>query len=243
MARRGVTHLESCAVKEPKKHIGSGKLDRRTAFLGAGLAALGVGYHLRTPTFAAEPIDGETFSDAIPDKIGGWKSRKSADLVLPAEDEAQDALYQNLETRIYEGAGLPAVMFLLGFSSIQQNNIQIHRPEVCYPANGYPILSAKSIKIDYGQTRIGARELVAKRGELNERIIYWVRVGDDFPTGWLEQRFSMARSNLLGQVPDGLLLRVSMIETPSVESSGALRDFISALLAETPESFREKVFF
>ncbi|MEO1730138.1 MAG: exosortase C-terminal domain/associated protein EpsI [Pseudomonadota bacterium] len=229
-------------MKEPKNHFGIGGLDRRTLFLGAGLAALGIGYQMRTPTFAAEPIDDETFSDAIPDQIGGWKSRESVDLVLPAEDEAQDALYQNLETRIYEGAGLPAVMFLLGFSSIQQNNIQIHRPEVCYPANGFPILSAKSITIDHGQTRIGARELVAKRGELNERIIYWVRVGDDFPTGWLEQRLSMARSNLLGQIPDGLLLRVSMIEAPGLESSSVLRDFISTLLEETSESFREEVF-
>lgn len=228
-------------MTQSKPKVGIGKLDRRTAFLGAGLATLGLAYQMRSPTFAAQPIDDETFSNAIPEQIGGWKSRKSADLVLPAEDEAQDALYQNLETRIYEGAGLPDIMFLLGFSSVQQNNIQVHRPEVCYPASGFPIVSAKSIEVTYKQTLISAREVVAKRGELSERIIYWVRVGEDFPTGWLDQRLSMARSNLLGKVPDGLLLRVSAIEAPGNDSSSVLRDFITAFLGEIPASYRDNV--
>ena len=229
-------------MTQKNKKVTIGSLDRRAVFLGAGLAAFGAAYQLRQPTFASEPIDDETFSDAIPDEIAGWRSRKSADLVLPPEDDTQDALYQNLETRIYEGKDLPSIMFLLGFSSVQQNNIQVHRPEVCYPASGYPILSSEPVELTYGQSQIRGRELVAQRGELRERIIYWVRVGEAFPTGWLEQRLAMARFNLIGNVPDGLLVRASMIETPVLDSSKVLREFISGLLDATPKPFRETVF-
>ncbi|MGQ3100395.1 MAG: exosortase-associated protein EpsI, V-type [Sphingopyxis solisilvae] len=217
--------------------------DRRSIMVGLGLAAgAGLSY-FHTPRAMAAPISEDRFQQLIPARIGGWTSRKSAELVVPAEDEGQDKLYENLETRIYEGEGLPPMMLLIAYSSVQRNDVQVHRPEVCYPAAGFPILWSKPTTIDVGGRKLTGRELVASRGGVNERIIYWVRVGDEFPIGWAEQRLTMALSNAKGVTPDGVLFRVSMIESDPEVAARALRTFIKAFMAASTSSFRENVLF
>lgn len=214
------------------------RLDRRSLLIGAGLAAAGTLSYLRSPEALAKPISAAAFQAQIPSRVGVWTSRKSAELVLPALDEG-DQLYENLETRIYEGPGVPSMMVLVAFSSTQQNNIQVHRPEVCYPASGFPVLWSKPTDIAYGKQMIGGRELLADRNGLRERILYWVRVGDEFPRTWAEQRISMAVANLKGSVPDGVLFRVSTLEEPDSDLSPAIRTFIQAFLEAIAQPFRD----
>jgi EpsI family protein len=216
-------------------------IDRRSAIVGLGLAAGAALSYFNTPRAFAAPIAEARFRQMIPAKVGGWASRKSAELVLPAEDEGQDKLYENLETRIYEGNGLPAIMFLIAYSSVQRNDVHVHRPEVCYPAAGFPILWTKPATVEVGRRKLLTRELLADRGGLNERIIYWVRVGDEFPIGWAEQRLTMALSNARGITPDGVLFRVSTIEDDPGRAASALRMFIKQFVAASSPSFRETV--
>lgn len=218
-------------------------IDRRSVMVGFGLAAGAAFSYFNMPRASATPITKSRFERMIPETVGGWSSRKSAELVLPAEDDQQDKLYENLETRIYEGDGLPSMMLLIGYSSIQQNDVHVHRPEVCYPAAGFPIVESKPAEIDFGPKKVYARELVADRGGLKERILYWVRVGEKFPIGWSEQRLVMAISNAKGVTPDGLLFRVSTIEEAGQSSPQALEDFTKAFVAVSPRSFRESVLF
>jgi EpsI family protein len=215
-------------------------MDRRSLVVDAGLTAAAALAYLRMPVAMEQAFKPARFSAAIPATVGGWTSRKSAEVVLPPQDDSNE-LYGNLETGVYEGLGLPAIMLLIAFSSIQQNDIQVHRPEVCYPASGYPILWSRSREIDFGSATIVARELVADRGGLRERIVYWVRVGSAFPTNWAEQRTTMARQNLQGSIPDGALFRVSSIEAPDSPSSAALLQFIEMFLSTVSPSFRQSV--
>jgi EpsI family protein len=216
------------------------KLDRRSIMIGTGLAAAGGLYHLRMPVPLAEPVGQADFSASIPRQVAGWTSRKTQEVVLPPQDDSNQ-LYQNLETRIYEGAGLPSIMLLIAFSSKQQNDIQVHRPEVCYPAAGFPILWSRPAQVSLASKSLTGRELLADRGGLRERIFYWVRVGNAFPISWWQQRLTMAVQNLQGTVPDGALFRVSAIEEPDNPSSGAIMSFIEAFLSEVPPAFRNSI--
>lgn len=216
------------------------KLDRRSLLIGSGLAAAGSINYSRTPLRLSMPVSQENFSAAIPEKVGQWSSRKSQEVVLPPQDDS-NALYENLETRIYEGAGLPTIMLLIAFSSKQQNDIQVHRPEVCYPASGFPILWSRQAEIKLVSRSVMGRELLAKRGGLRERIFYWVRVGGSFPTSWTQQRFTMAVQNLEGVIPDGALFRVSAVEEPDNPSSEVIMNFIEAFLATVPPAFRDSI--
>jgi hypothetical protein len=40
-------------------------------------------------------------------------------------------------------------------------------------------------------------------------MIYWTRLGAEFPRRWSEQRFSVFEQNLRGLIPDGVLVRIS----------------------------------
>jgi len=222
---------------------GGATLDRRSILIGSALIAGAAFSSFVRPRELVSPIPKGQFERMIPDSVGAWQSRKSAELVLPAEDEGQDKLYENLETRVYEGSGLAAMMVLIAYSSVQQNDVQVHRPEVCYPAAGFPIQWTRPATVDFGSRKISARELVADRGGLSEKILYWVRVGDAYPIGWAEQRLSMAMSNAKGVIPDGLLFRVSTIHGPEKSSPTLLGDFARAFVASSPPSFRKLVLF
>lgn len=217
-------------------------MDRRALLIGAGLTALAGVSYLRAPKAGIKPLAESEFRAAIPTVVGAWRSRPSAELVLPPQDDS-NKLYENLETRIYEGDGLPAMMVLVAYSTIQQNDIQVHRPEVCYPASGYPIIGNRPTTLQFGSKLVNVTELTADRGGLMERIIYWVRVGDDFPLRWAEQRLSMAMANLRGGAPDGVLFRVSALEGPGDDVSLAIRRFIGLFVDQASPTMRDKILF
>ena len=119
-------------------------LDRRSVMIGAALASMAGVSIIRTPEPSGRIVPDSRFRDAIPSRVGGWTSRRSAELVLP-ELDGGERLYENLETRIYEGRDLPTIMFLVAYSSRQINDIQVHRPEVCYPVAGFPIKTSEPL--------------------------------------------------------------------------------------------------
>lgn len=176
----------------------------------------------------------------MPSVVGEWRSRASAELVLPPQDDS-NKLYENLETRIYEADGLPAMMVLAAYSSVQENDIQVHRPEVCYPASGFPIVASHPTKLRFGERTVDAIALKADRGGVVERIIYWVRVGEDFPISWASQRLSMAKSNLKGNIPDGVLFRVSTLEGPKEDASEVLVAFTQLFVNQASPLMRETI--
>jgi EpsI family protein len=217
-------------------------LDRRSLMLGSALLIGGGLTALRQPHASARPVPGDRFEAMIPAKVGGWTSHKSAEVILPPRDEASDKLYQNLETRIYVGDGLPSVMFLCAYSSVQQNDVQVHRPEICYPASGYPIIKniAKTIAVDGKQ--VNARFLIADRGGAREMILYWIRVGDRFPVDWRGQRIEMAKANLAGTIPDGVLLRISTILDDEAPALDWLLNFSNGIKNASGKGFQSLIF-
>jgi EpsI family protein len=215
-------------------------MDRRGLLIGAGLTALAGVSYLRAPQIVNGPLAEERFRSAIPGAVGEWRSRASSEVVLPPLDES-NKLYENLETRIYEADGLPPMMVLVAYSSIQQNDIHVHRPEVCYPAAGFPIIDRDPIKLQFDGKVVDALQLKADRGGIVERIVYWVRVGDDFPVSWASQRLAMARANLQGSVPDGVLFRVSALEEPGQDVSEILNRFVALFVKRASPLLREKI--
>lgn len=215
-------------------------MDRRSLLIGAGLTVFAGVSAWRAPKSFVPAISQGQFRAAIPERVGGWRSRKTAELVLPPQDGSNE-LYENLETRIYEATGLPAIMVLVAYSRVQQNDIQVHRPEICYPASGYPIVSSKPIELEIEGKTIAARAVAADRGGLVERVIYWVRVGEAYPTDWTSQRLAMAKANLLGQVPDGVLVRISAIEEPGNDVARQLLGFISSFVAGSSLRMKEQI--
>jgi EpsI family protein len=122
-------------------------------------------------------------------------------------------------------------MLVMAYSSVQEGRLQVHRPEVCYPASGFSILEnvPAQVPITPGFA-IPCRFLTADRGARREYILYWTRVGDAMPSRWFDQRLEMAKDNLQGFVPDGLLARVSIIGNDREEALKTLTRFVQTMV-------------
>src|SRR5690606_5469082 len=58
-----------------------------------------------------------------------------------------------------------------------------------------------------------------------EQVAYFTRLGDAFPRNWAEQRLAVAKANLNGSIPDGMLMRVSSLTANEKEAQSVLGEF------------------
>jgi hypothetical protein len=68
--------------------------------------------------------------------------------------------------------------------------------------------------------------------------MYWTRVGRDMPLSWAQQRWSVARANLRGDVPDAMLVRISTLTHDRDAGLATLAAFTRALFAAVPADVR-----
>ncbi len=72
--------------------------------------------------------------------------------------------------------------------------------------------------------------LVAKQDNRNEPITYWIKIGNSLTRGWFEEKWATFRYELTGQIPDGLLFRVSTISNDEQASYQIQQTFLTGLL-------------
>jgi EpsI family protein len=121
-------------------------------------------------------------------------------------------------------------MLSLAYGADQSTENRIHRPEVCYPAQGFLLRNKEKGMIDEGGLNIPVMRLVAEMGNRNEPLTYWIRFGDKVVRGSIEQSLARIRFGLQGSVPDGLLFRVSEVNQDVQQSFKRQEAFIGSLL-------------
>jgi len=190
----------------------SGRLTRRNLLMGCAMLAVSGFAFARTPTRRFAAMSDKQFEALFPRAFGDWQSMPASELILPPESELANKLYEHILTRSYQNSAGDVVMFLAAFSSAQIEDVQLHRPEVCYAVAGFKIAKNDPYELRFNdQFVVPARVVLADRPLRAETILYWTRVGDDFPAGWTQQRFAMVKANLEGYYPDGILIRASVI--------------------------------
>lgn len=214
-------------------------LTRRHLLMGGALLAVSGLAIARAPKRRVPDLTNKQYEALFPKSFGDWHILPSSELVLPPESELANKLYQHILTRTYVNSAGVSVMFLAAYNSIQLNNVQLHRPEVCYYASGFAINVSKPVDINVGAPfPVPARNVVAKLGSRNENILYWTRVGSEFPQSQPLQRVSMTKANLEGYLPDGLLLRMSVVNPDTDLSYQQMNGFIRDLVKDSGPATR-----
>ncbi|RZM31606.1 MAG: EpsI family protein [Sphingomonas sp.] len=214
-------------------------LSRRKMMIGMALAGTVALSELYVPKRSMPRLTEKSFTAMFPTTIGPWSYLTASGLILPPEDQLSRTLYEQLLTRTYASGEADPVMMVLAYSSIQEGRLQVHRPEVCYPASGFAILDNEPTEVRINDTfTLPARFLIADRGARREFILYWTRVGPDVPTRWFDQRLMMAKANLKGYIPDGMLARVSVIGNDRDEAMKTLKDFVRTLVGSVDRQAR-----
>ena len=207
---------------------------RRDFLIGATcLAGAGAAYALVPRRHVALLKPGQRMEKIVPMAFGQWTSRNVSDLVAPKEEGSLSArLYGETVGRIYsrpQGDG--EIMMLLAYGDTQSDDLQLHRPEICYPSFGFAIhqSAVMQLPLDGGVT-LPVRRLVADAPDRRETIMYWSRLGEFLPLDKKEQQVDRLRTAMNGDVADGLLARFSVIGADADLSAGLLQSFIPPLL-------------
>ena len=182
---------------------------RQTLIGGAFLAAATAGLALK-PRRTENQLGTAKLEDLVPKQFAGWQFNTASGLVLPPADQLRDKIYSQLLTRVYVREGAAPVMLLIAYSGAQDGTLQVHRPEVCYPASGYRLtnVEAHTTMLAPG-IAVPTREILAETDVRREQLIYWTRLGSHFPRTWSEQRTAVIAENFAGVIPDGVLVRMS----------------------------------
>jgi EpsI family protein len=180
---------------------------------------------------------GAKLSDFLPRKFGPWDSRDVSDLYAPeTPDSLQARLYGETVARLYTDRRSGAqIMMLMAHGDSQSNELQLHRPEVCYPAFGFALTASTPLELQIGKgVTVPARRLVAQSSQQRQALVYWTRLGEYFPVSVTEQRLNRLDAAMHRYIPDGLLARFSMVESDASIAFKEISIFIPALLAQVP---------
>jgi EpsI family protein len=223
--------------------IVSKPLDRRAFLIGGTMAATAGVAALRMPRPNRPSIREPDFEAMVPNTVGAWRYQQSSGLVLPPEDALSDRLYDNLVTRIYTDPSDQVMMLLIAYKNFQDGMLQIHRPEICYPAGGYRLSQTLPTAVPIAPgVLLPANTFSAINNTRDEQVLYWTRIGDSFPVRWSAQRFAVLRANLNKINPDGLLVRVSMLGNDMDASMPAMTHFVGELRAAASPRLRKLLF-
>ena len=207
-------------------------LSRRAAILGTALTATGLAAFAARPRRRESVIGAHQLDALIPQRFGPWQPADNAALVLPTADEFAALIYDQQVARAYvDPASGREVMVLLAYSSSNDGVLQIHRPEGCYYGEGYTIGPLKPVSLPIAGTQpIDACYVTASLGPRREQILYWTRIMNAFPRDQRGQRIAVMRRNLAGELPDGALVRLSMLEPDAAVALPVLERFAETLL-------------
>lgn len=220
------------------------KFARRTILLAGLMVAASLSAKILTPTeLLAKTRSGENLKQLVPSEFDGWKEDKAiVPLTVDPSVEAQLAnVYSETLSRTYVNTQGQRVMLSLAYGNDQRGEGRAHYPEICYPAQGFQIKEKQSAMASIGETHIPVIRLVATHGERVEPITYWVIVGDELVTSALEHKAAIFRYGLNGQIPDGLLVRISSI-SGSPERAFELQDqFATAMIGALQQQQRSRL--
>ena len=168
----------------------------------------------------------------IPKQFGDWREepQRFVEIVNPQTQELLNRLYSETLSRTYVNTGGYRIMLSLAYGSDQRGALQAHKPEVCYPAQGFKLHRTEPSQVATSFGIIPARRLFASRGPRMESVTYWFTVGDEAVQGRLQKRLVDLRYALTGQIPDGLLFRVSSIDPDQVRANHMQDQFVNQLL-------------
>ena len=199
--------------------------------------ASAVAYFARPSADAADRVPKIQLETAIPKQFGDWRDEPAqvAAVVNPQTQQLLDKLYSQVLVRTYVDAQGYRVMLSLAYGDDQRGGLQAHKPEVCYPAQGFTLLKNVAAEVDTPFGKVPGRRLGTRLGARIEPVTYWFAVADRAVTSRFEHRLAEIRLGLTGQVPYGLLFRVSSIDDDAARAYREQDRFISALLtAVTP---------
>lgn len=212
---------------------------KNIALLVLMLLSAGLGAALRPTIFLADerpPID---LKAMVPTAFGDWQEQlnMSAQIIDPQQKETLDRIYSQTLTRTYVNNQGYRIMLSIAYGKNQSKSMELHSPEVCYPAQGFAVENKQKTTLNLVGKPIAATRLETNFGQRHEPVTYWNVIGSNVTTSLLDKRLVDMRYTLTGRIPDGILVRVSSIDKTTDNAYAIQRQFAAELMqAIAPEN-------
>ena len=206
--------------------------------------AFSAAWAMRPTLHLADKIGRLDLEQVFPKQFGEWViDERSApvQLVSPVLQEVIDRIYNQTLSRTYVNPQGQRIMLSVAYGGDQSDATRAHRPEVCYPAQGFQIVSSSTGAVQVAGRDVRVRRLVAKAGGRIEPITYWVITGNEVSLTGTEQKLTQMRYTLRGVIPDGMLVRVSSIDGNYEPAYALQAKFIDGLTSALPTAYRDRV--
>lgn len=211
---------------------------RNLILLALMLAASGMAAALRPTHKIAEQGPKVDLEAMIPHAFGDWREEKqsSAQIVDPRQKATIDKIYSQTLSRTYVNGDGYRIMLSIAYGSDQSDSMQVHKPEVCYPAQGFALQNKELGRLVIDNGMIPVTRILTTMGQRNEPVTYWTTIGDQVVQSGVSKKLIEMSYGLTGKIPDGMLVRVSSIDPESKEAYEIQDRFAARMLeALAPE--------
>jgi EpsI family protein len=177
--------------------------------IAAGMALLA------TPRLVAVE-NAPSLEATVPRAFGEWRELPTPLLqvgVLAGTEANMDQPYDQTVMRTYVNGQGVQVQLALAWGRKQRQEIKIHRPDLCYVAQGWRVVSLVSRRmsgIQYAPSEISGKRMLVAAGNSYDAVSYWMRIGGVFSEDAWVTRMHILREGLAGRIPDGILVRASV---------------------------------
>jgi EpsI family protein len=216
-------------------------MNRRDLVLGGAMLAAAGGAVALQPRQRLVLIGDARLEDIVPTQVADWTYLPSSDFILPkSPGSLSDRLYNQTVSRLYVSPTKLPMIMVIAYGAVQNDLLQLHRPESCYAAVGFAITESRPHLITLAHDAdLPVRQLTAISRQREEQISYWTRIGDDLPTDARAQRQVKLAQQMRGVLADGILVRISAVAGNFPEVFDQLSLFSRALVEATDPAYRQ----
>lgn len=178
----------------------------------------------------------------VPTQFGTWKevSQKNGQIINPQQLEKLRNIYSQTLSRTYVSDDGNAVMLSIAYGINQSDGVALHYPEICYPAQGFQLLTNERGTMKIEQKEIPVKRLTTRLSNRNEPVTYWSTLGNKVVPSGFSTKLAQLEYGFRGQIPDGLLFRVSSISTDSAQAFQLHEKFATDLMAALPTEAKSR---
>ncbi len=222
-------------------------LTRRAAIATLLMAGAAAGGQAMVPTKRMALLRGPfKLEDIVPSSFGVWRvdERSSAGIVNPQTEALLNKLYSQVLDRAYLDDQGNRIMLSIAYGADQaDDDVQLHYPEVCYPAQGFKVSNNRVGVVDLPEGEIRVRRLDTQFADTYfEPVTYWTIIGDQQSLGGFDRKILEIRHGLRGEIVDGLLFRVSTRDRDYEQGFRVQNRFIREIVsAMTPAARKQLV--
>lgn len=180
--------------------------------------------------------------DSVPVEFGVWRKEEEAvRLVNPQVAGGIEDIYDEVLTRTYVNRDGDRIMLSMAYGSDQRGERQAHLPPICYPAQGFRLeaLSDGLLSTAFGD--ISVTRLTTSMGSRHEPVTYWLTMAGIVVHNEFDKRKVQVQLLPTRHIPDGLLFRVSSIDSDASHAFRVQQQFAADMMSAVSPKLRQRL--